>query len=277
MIDYSKYNTKEELIDYLVQNKSALLAVKKSEIKQADAVSFFVPIINEKNEEIKAEPKTAEALLKQDVIRVKVVINTTNLMDSHDDVHMKGTFKQSVKQQKAFLHLQEHQSKFDKIISDTSKGSLKTIKWYDLGYEFEGETEALVFESDIEKARNPFMFEQYAKGYVKNHSVGMQYIKLEFAANDSRYPTEKAVWDKYIQEVANKEQAEARGYFWAVTEAKVIEGSAVVRGSNWATPTISTKEENTDEPLKDTQTEDTKEDSRLDTINKEEFRKLLFT
>jgi len=277
MIDYSKYNTKEELIDYLVQNKSALMAVKKSEIKQADAVSFFVPIINEKNEEIKAEPKTAEALLKQDVIRVKVVINTTNLMDSHDDVHMKGTFKQSVKQQKAFLHLQEHQSKFDKIISDTSKGSLKTIKWYDLGYEFEGETEALVFESDIEKARNPFMFEQYAKGYVKNHSVGMQYIKLEFAANDSRYPTEKAVWDKYIQEVANKEQAEARGYFWAVTEAKVIEGSAVVRGSNWATPTISTKEENTDEPLKDTQTEDTKEDSRLDTINKEEFRKLLFT
>jgi hypothetical protein len=186
---------------------------------------------------------------------------------------MKGIWKQSVKQQKSFLHLQEHQAKFEKIISDTAKGYVKSYSWKDLGYDYDGETEALVFESDLEKARNPYMFDQYAKGYVKNHSVGMQYIKLEMAVNDDRYPTEKAAWDKYISEVANKAEAEQKGFFWAVTEAKVIEGSAVVKGSNHATPTISVKENN--EPT-DVTHED-KEDSRLsDTIDKEMFKKLLF-
>ena len=119
------------------------------------------------------------------------------------------------------------------------------------------------------------MFEQYAKGYVKEHSVGMRYVNLEMAVNSEEkyYAEEKAIWDKYISEVANKEEAEQRGYFWAVTEAKIVEGSAVVKGSNYATPTISVKE-NTIEPTEVTQTED-KEDSRqLDTIGKEDFRKL---
>ena len=276
MIDYSKFSTKEEVIDYIIQNKSAMIALKKSEIKNADAISYVVPVYNQKGEEVKASPKTSADLLKQDSIKVNVVINTTKLMDSHRDVHINGIWKQSIKQQKSFLRLQEHESKFDKIISDTAKGSIKVMKWSDLGYDFEGETEALIFQSEIEKDRNPFMFEQYAKGYVKNHSVGMQYIKIEFAANDERYPTEKAVWDKYYSEIANKDEAERIGYFWAVTEAKIIEGSAVVRGSNYATPTISVKE-NTDEPLQNTQTEDKTEDSRqTDTISKEDFKKLLF-
>ena len=33
--------------------------------------------------------------------------------------------------------------------------------------------------------------------------------------------------------------ADNYGYFWAVTEAKVVEGSAVVKGSNAITPVIS--------------------------------------
>lgn len=37
--------------------------------------------------------------------------------------------------------------------------------------------------------------------------------------------------------VVNIEDAEAQGYFWAVLEAKIIEGSAVVKGSNYITPT----------------------------------------
>ena len=44
------------------------------------------------------------------------------------------------------------------------------------------------------------------------------------------------------QQMTNKEIAEQYGYFWAVTEAKVIEGSAVVFGSNYITPTLSVKQ-----------------------------------
>ena len=68
-------------------------------------------------------------------------------------------------------------------------------------------------------------------------------------SSDDAYITEKAVWDKYYPEIANNKEADNTGYFWAVTEAKVIEGSAVPMGSNPITPTISIK----NEPLKDTQ------------------------
>jgi hypothetical protein len=58
------------------------------------------------------------------------------------------------------------------------------------------------------------MFNQYAKGYVKEHSVGMRYVKLELAVNsDSKYDAEeKAIWDKYIDEIVNK-VAEEQSYF----------------------------------------------------------------
>ena len=81
------------------------------------------------------------------------------------------------------------------------------------------------------------MFDQYRKGYVKQHSVGMRYVKMVTCINDEDYPVQKENWDKYITMVANRADAEASGYFWAVLEAKVMEGSAVLFGSNCMTPT----------------------------------------
>ena len=78
----------------------------------------------------------------------------------------------------------------------------------------------------------------------------MRYVKLALAVNDKDYKEEFAVWEKYIDRIANKEETEATGYFWAVTEAKVIEGSAVLKGSNYMTPTLSVNEKS--EPLEDT-------------------------
>jgi len=85
------------------------------------------------------------------------------------------------------------------------------------------------------------MFDQYAKGFVKNHSVGMRYVKLDLALNsDSKFDQEeKEVWDKHIDSVVNKQDAEDQGYFWAVSEAKIIEGSAVPVGSNQITPVLN--------------------------------------
>jgi hypothetical protein len=49
------------------------------------------------------------------------------------------------------------------------------------------------------------MFNQYAKGYVKEHSVGMRYVKIELAVNlIQSMHEEKAVWDKYIDEIVKK-------------------------------------------------------------------------
>jgi hypothetical protein len=96
------------------------------------------------------------------------------------------------------------------------------------------------------------MLKQYANGWVKNHSVGMRYVQLELAINsESDYDKEyKDLWDEYYPVIANKEVADERGYFWLVKEAKIVEGSAVVMGSNSATPTLEMKDNV--EPSKDT-------------------------
>lgn len=274
MTDLSKYTTREELFKFMKDNKSLLIAEKKCSDKHADAISYIEGYVTDKGDVVKAEPSVSADLLKKDSLRVKVVINTTNLMDSHSDVHMKGIWKKTVKEQKTVYLLQEHQMKFENVITDSVKASVKEFAWSELGFNFKGTTEALVFDAEISKDRNPFMFEQYAKGYVKEHSVGMRYVNLEMCvdSDEKYYREEKAAWDKYYPEIANKEEADSRGYFWAVTEAKMVEGSAVVKGSNYATPTISVKE--ITEPSEDTQKDN--EDSRQsDTIDLGEFKELL--
>jgi len=249
-----------DIFKHLKDNKAALIAEKKFKVKEADAIVFLPTATTQKGEAVKAESNTN--LLELDNIKVKVVINTTNILDSHGDVHIKGIWNKSLKEQKNLYLLQEHQMSFSKIITDDLTASVKNMTFAELGFEgLEGETQALIFDANVSSKRNEFMFEQYAKGYVKEHSVGMRYVTMYLCINSEEkyYIEEKANWDKYIVDVVNKQDAINNGYFWAVTEAKIIEGSAVVKGSNYATPTISVKEieavDNTSkqEPSKDTQ------------------------
>lgn len=232
-MDIPHYENKAELFDWLIANKSALLAQKKSAIKEADAVVYVAPLVNDKGDVVKSEA------IAQDATKIKVrsIINTTKLMDSHSDVHIDQLWNKSLKENKDNYLVNQHDFSFEGIISDNVKAFAKQMTWKELGFDFEGNTQALVFDTVIDKTESPFMFEKYRTGKVKNHSVGMRYVNIAMCINDDRYDKEFANWVKYIDEVANKAEAEAQGYFWAVTEAKVIEGSAVVRGSNPATPT----------------------------------------
>jgi hypothetical protein len=228
---------KKELFTFLEKNLNRIIADKKANMKKADAFSFgFFPVDKEGLTEKANKPVTEDV----DEITVRAIINTTNLMDSHDDVHIPGLWNKSLKENKDIWHDQEHKHEFASTIAEGKglKPYVKTYTWKELGQKWEGETQALVFDSTISKdGNNPFMFNQYKQGRVKNHSVGMNYVKVEMAINDKDYKDEFKTWNKYIDQVANKEQVEEQGYFFAVTEAKVIEGSAVKRGSNWVTPT----------------------------------------
>lgn len=99
--------------------------------------------------------------------------------------------------------------------------------------------EVLVYEAVIKKDRNEEMFKNYLNGWVLNHSVGMRYHKILFCydSDDLEYSQNKENYDKYYDSIVNKE--DVQGYFWAVLEAKNIEGSAVVKGSNFLTPVLS--------------------------------------
>lgn len=252
-----EFASKEDLFQALRENKTTLIAQKKMITKESDSLIHYVEV--QSREKGVANKEDVSSVPEVNKLKAELAINTTNLMDSHSDVHFDGTWNKSAKEQKNVLLLQEHQMKFNAIISDNVQVSVKRMSWKSLGFDFPGSTEVLVFETEIEKSRNEFMFDQYNKGYVKEHSVGMRYVKLELAINsESKWDIEeKEVWDKYIDKIVNKEVAENQGYFWAVTEAKIVEGSAVVKGSNYATPVISIQAEksleNKNEPSADTQ------------------------
>lgn len=236
----------EPLLKWMKDNLSTLIAEKKSAIKESDsfmtAVDINSRLIVDKDGNLK---KAQEGYVPNmtTASTVLCVINTTNWLDSHGDVHIPGLWKKSLKENKLFSHLQEHKQMFTHIISDEAKGYTEKIAWKDLGYDAMGVTEALVFQTPL-IGRNEFMEEQYRKGYVKNHSVGMRYVTLKFCVDrpeDEYYKEEYANWNQYIDQVINRETAEEQGFFWAVLEAKIVEGSAVPVGSNIITPTLGFK------------------------------------
>jgi len=248
-----EFKTKKEMFRFMAGNRDKLIAQKKAVMKQGDCPVIIDPIIA-------LEPKAAakkaigEQIEPSDIksLNVEAVINTTNFMDKHDDVHFPGIWNRSLQNNKMLMHLQEHHMEFSKIIADGDqlKAYTKTFSWKELGYDYEGKTEALIFESEILRKRNEYMMLQYANDWVRNHSVGMYYVKLDIAINDEDYPNEYEAWEKYYPDIANKEVPDEKGYFWYVLEAKLIEGSSVPIGSNIATPTRSIGK---DDPLAGTQ------------------------
>jgi hypothetical protein len=232
-----QFAEKLDLFDFLIKNEKELIAEKKYSVKEADAFSYTKEFSVEDENAYKAinnRPITEDVNL----LRTKLVINTTNWLDSHGDVHIQGLWTKTLSETKTIYLLQEHQMKFDKIITSDINAFTQNYTWKQLGLAINGKTEALIFDANITEDRNEFMFKQYKDGYVLNHSVGMRYVKMYLCINDSGSGQYYENWQKYYKEIANNDKADEMGYFWAVTEAKLVEGSAVVMGSNTITPTL---------------------------------------
>ena len=245
-----QFTTQKELFAHLAANKQAIMAEKSFQPKLADPCSLRGLFVDRHGELSKAAP-TEET--EGDELKRACVINTTNWLDSHGDVHIPGLWKKSLSENKGLYLLQEHKMTFAGIITDDVRATTKTLSWRSLGLDTDGNTEALIFNVAIPKDRNAEMYREYKANRVKNHSVGMRYVRIEMAINDADYKTEFAVWNKYIDTIANKEVAEEKGYFFAVLEAKVVEGSAVPIGSNVITPTLDTGKGTAPAPSQDTQ------------------------
>ncbi|CEJ71266.1 hypothetical protein BN1195_03611 [Chryseobacterium oranimense G311] len=257
------FSTPDEAVEFLVENKKFVISQKKSIVKHGDGIDWNGRVLNEKKESIKADGNASfENVSKINIIAVS---NTCNYYDSHGDVSLNGSWKRTANNTKDGLHLQEHKMQFDKIISDQVEFKVEIKTWKELGFNYEGSTECLVMYSTASKEDNPYMFDKYVKGKVKQHSVGLRYINIDLAVNSSAdwAKDEKELWDKYYPMIVNKDDVDEAGYFWCVFEQKAIENSAVPRGSNPATPTISV------EPVTDTST---KQDSADATPTDEQKR-----
>ena len=274
--------SKEEFFRYLKDNKSKIISEKKAAIKYADAIDFInVKSIEKSDFAIKEDINN---YIKEDngVLIRNLVINTTNYLDSHFDVHIPNLWKKSINENPKTYLLKSHLRDFEYVITDTATPYVKNMNWTDLGLNAEGKTQALIFKAEISRERNEFMYEQYLKGYVKQHSVGMKYVNIFFCVNsdDKYFIEEKKNWDKYYNEIINKDVADNEMCFWAVTEAKLIEGSAVLFGSNPITPTLSKYEpsDTQDEPSDTNKDENSREitidKDTLEKIIKEQFKNL---
>lgn len=240
-----------------------LVEIRKSAVKFSDPTGLT--IIGKDNATKELAPK--EVISFGDV--VYPVINTTNYLDSHMDVHIPGLWKKSIKEQKNKTYLIiNHDLQVGKVISQPKdvEPFTQLMPWKELGANFEGETEALIFKSKLTERSNADGFNAYKFGDPVQHSIRMIYDKMYLCIDpgkddDAETASFNENWEKYITQVVNEDIAKRKGYFWAITEARIFkEGSMVLAGSNDITPTLydlgkSFSDTSNNEPPISTQTE----------------------
>src|SRR5690606_20446277 len=114
------FEDKAELIKELVENKQLIINAKKAEIKCSESVSLSVV----KGEAIKSDGETGN--------KIYPVINTTNYMDSHGDVHAVGIWDKSLSEQSGNIHyVLDHELKVGSVVAYPSnvKPFVKTMLW----------------------------------------------------------------------------------------------------------------------------------------------------
>lgn len=231
-----EFATKQEMFFELVKNESKIISLKKAAIqKSADKGQLSTFNLFKVTEETKSLLSLKEGYIYP-------VINTTKYLDSHGDVHLDGIWNKSAKEQNGQIYyVADHELKTNSVIAWPSDVNvmIKEVPWSFVGKEYEGTTQALIYEIKEDAISN-----QDAKQIVANkrpvqNSVRMQYVKIRLAVNDTskEFAEHKAYFDSMVDVIANKDLAMERGYFWGVEEAKISkEGSMVIFGSNDATP-----------------------------------------
>jgi hypothetical protein len=247
MLKYDHLKGKE-LYKFLVDNKKALINEKKSlPVKFADSFIHSTKLqFKTKSGAFKDAMSTdTEDPTDTDILRVEVIANTCMWMDSQSDVLLIDSSKRTIKNNKDMMqHIHDHIYQISAKIGEVVNVELRTMAWKDLGVNIPGNTQVIVFITDVMKSYNEQIFNQYKAGKINQHSIGLRYVTLEMAINDPDYEKEIDFWNKYIDQIGNKQDAIDQGYFWIVPEIKLLENSCVLFGSNPLTPTLSTSGKN---------------------------------
>jgi hypothetical protein len=234
-----KFATIKEKLDFFVKNKAEIISIKKSAVKHTDPIMVLE---DGTNAVTKAFSTSNEDDLANGIIKRTIVGNTYNWCDSQMDVLLDNCFATSLKdRQDKIWHLHDHINQIGAKVGKPVSIYEKSVAWTDLGIQRAGNTMCLMMDSNIMKSYNSLIYQQYLDKEIDQHSVGMQYVNLQLAVNDPEYKDEYAVWNKYINLVANKKICEDEGMFWAVKEGKLMEISAVLTGANSLTPTLDNK------------------------------------
>lgn len=249
MIIIPKNLVGKELISFLMANKSELIAQKCAFPVKSEGNEFPYSITKkskvEANKAAGIQPEETEGEI--DII---AIANAANFIDSQMDMLLPDCWKKTIKEsgptgKNRIYHLKDHKQNIDGVVGKINSLYSKDYSLSDLGIlnavnnTF---TQCLVMESTVKEALNEKCFDMYSSKMINQHSIGLQYVKLDIAVNDPNYPSEFDVWNKYFAQVINKDVATKCGYFWVVYEIKLLEVSAVLWGANELTPCIESED-----------------------------------
>lgn len=257
----------KQLFDYLITNKKSIISQKKSLPHHADPVTFDYTVDKAKKSAIKASIETQEDI-NPDAIRVLAIGNVAMWCDCQMDVLLPDASKRSLNNNKDLIYaLHDHEHEVDAIIGDINDITLPDMKWTDLNVNFPGTTQVILFDVDVQRDYNKKVFKLYKKKKIKQHSIGLQYVTLEMAINDPDYKEEFALYNKYINLIPNKDFIESRGYYFVVSEIKLLENSCVLWGANSLTGTLDVSTHSID----DTFIDDKRKSPSLDITEENKF------
>ena len=237
--------SKADKLKFLAEkgNRLEIISEKKAMPKNSDNILLF--------DSAGIQSKEFEGIEPGEVI---IVGNSCGFMDSHDDVSMRGSWAKTVQERGARVPiLKDHSYKVDSAFAQNLGAFISEVNIIKLGYEKQGMTEILCAKIKPDAD----MLYKYQNGIIKEHSVGLQYVKIGLAVNNEDDEEGYKEWLSNIDKVINRERAEEIGYFFPVYEQKLIEFSAVVFGSNPYTPAFTNNQKSleTIEPSIDTQEE----------------------
>jgi hypothetical protein len=223
-------------VEEIIKNKEELIAIKNMAIKHSDTVCTLP---------IKDVSETIKLAMDEDTINKRVIANTYYWLDSHGDVHVKGCFTKSIKENaNKIFHFDNHKHSFSAKVGNVKSVKEVSLKWSDLGITKDGSTICVIGETELIEDFNKQVYQAYKNNEITQHSVGMIYVKIDLAVNN---PTETEYyknWNDVYPLLGNPEKADQNGYFWVIREAKLKEYSCVLwDGSNSMTPTIQDKTE----------------------------------
>lgn len=238
-----EFSEKKELFRYLIANKSEIIAQKKATPIKSDDFTC-APILPDAHKTYGVKAKGGDFGAHPGSLVVDVIANLSLYADSYLDVMMPDSWAKSINEKATnipFLH--DHKWQVDAKIAKTLAVYAEEITLSELGINSDVKTaQALMFKGEFSPDINEKLYNLYKRGMVNQHSIGLQYVKIELAVNDPDESEEYKAWNRYYSQVINKEYVNRYGFFWAVKEAKIFENSAVLFGANEMTPTMSLEE-----------------------------------
>lgn len=234
------FETKDEMFKELKANKDEIISLKKSQIQKScdkgisvKARAISISKLKETNKDFHLDDSF-----------YYIAVNTTRILDNHDDLHLDGLWDVTAKarQGKNFL-VEDHMLQMNKVAVKKQYVEIliAMIPFSMVGKSFKGDTQALIYKVPKDKVISKTSKEWLESGDEIEASVRMQYVTIDLAmdSDDPDNTTEKKLFNKHIDTIANKEELDDIFFFWAVSEAKnILESSLVVLGSNSATGQI---------------------------------------